>query len=109
MSRLSVRGFLKNSRASHPEIDVVVDPLPQLRLLLRGLAGVIVLTPGRHHFVVHRPDSHAVARDVLLPVNRDRWTRVKQTQGGVLREVLEPADADFTILAQTVVLGSRRI
>src|SRR6185503_18494146 len=98
---------LEDTAASHPEVDVVVDPLPELGLGFRFLAGMVVRAPGAHYFVVDRPHANPATWDILLPVHRYRRARIEDSQRRVLREVLETADVDLLVLAQTVILLRR--
>src|ERR1700694_3833782 len=95
---------LQDATAPHAEVDVVRDPFPELRLTLRARARVIVRAPGSHDLVVDGPHPHAASGDLLLPVHRNRGTRIQDANRGVLREVLETAHVDVPVLAQTVVL-----
>src|SRR3989337_584726 len=95
---------LQNAPAAHAEVDVVGDPFPELGLILGWNASAIVRAPGAHHLVVDGPHPHAAPRDPLLPVYRHGGTRIQDANGGVLRQVLEPAHVDLLVLAQAVVL-----
>src|SRR3954469_5167326 len=95
--------------AADPEINVVVDPLPELGLLLWCGAGAVVLLPRVHHLVIDRPHADAMPRHLLLPAHGDRRAREENAHRHVLRQVLELTDVDPLVAAEAVALRLLRV
>src|SRR5439155_22024799 len=54
------------------------------------------------HLVVHRPHADAVTRHLAFPVHRHGGTRIQDSDGDVLRQILEITDVDLLVFAQTI-------
>src|SRR5262249_47980435 len=80
--------------APHAVVHVVPHPLPEAILGRQVGVRLHLGAPALHDVVLDGPEAHAIALHQLAPVVADLRARVDQTDGDVLREVVERTQVD---------------